>query len=92
VRLGIYGFGAAARIVVQIARHKGRQVYAFTQPDDWKAQKFACSLGAVWAGDFRGGSPGGIGRCHYLCAGGRTRPGSIEGHAEGRSRCMGKYT
>jgi propanol-preferring alcohol dehydrogenase len=50
-RLGIYGFGAAAHIVVQIARHEGRQVYAFTRPGDLKTQKFACSLGAVWAGD-----------------------------------------
>jgi propanol-preferring alcohol dehydrogenase len=49
-RLGIYGFGAAAHIVIQIARHQGRMVYAFTRPGDLEAQKFACSLGAEWAG------------------------------------------
>ena len=49
-RLGIYGFGAAAHIVAQVARHDGRQVYAFTSPGDERAQQFALSLGAVWAG------------------------------------------
>jgi alcohol dehydrogenase, propanol-preferring len=49
-RLGIYGFGAAAHIVAQVARHQGREVYAFTRPGDAKAQEFARSLGAVWAG------------------------------------------
>jgi len=50
-RLGIYGFGAAAHIVAQIARWQGREVYAFTRPGDDAAQAFARSLGAVWAGD-----------------------------------------
>jgi propanol-preferring alcohol dehydrogenase len=50
-RLGIYGFGAAAHIVAQVARHQGREVYAFTRPGDVQAQAFARSLGAVWAGD-----------------------------------------
>jgi propanol-preferring alcohol dehydrogenase len=50
-RLGIYGFGAAAHIVAQVARHQEREVYAFTRPGDVEAQKFACGLGAVWAGD-----------------------------------------
>ena len=49
-RLGIYGFGAAAHILVQIARHQGREVYAFTRPGDIAAQDFARGLGAVWAG------------------------------------------
>ena len=49
-RLGIYGFGAAAHIVTQVARHQGRQVYAFTRADDVAAQDFARELGAVWAG------------------------------------------
>jgi len=49
-RLGIYGFGAAAHIVAQVARHQGRKIYAFTREDDAKAQSFALSLGAVWAG------------------------------------------
>jgi propanol-preferring alcohol dehydrogenase len=49
-RLGIYGFGAAAHIVAQVARHQGREVYAFTRAGDAKAQDFALSLGAAWAG------------------------------------------
>ena len=49
-RLGLYGFGAAAHILAQVARWQGRQVFAFTRPGDQKAQAFARSLGAVWAG------------------------------------------
>jgi propanol-preferring alcohol dehydrogenase len=50
-RLGVYGFGAAAHIVAQVARYQGREVYAFTRPGDRQGQEFALSLGAVWAGD-----------------------------------------
>jgi alcohol dehydrogenase, propanol-preferring len=50
-RLGIYGFGAAAHIVTQVARWQGREIFAFTRPGDSAAQRFAQSLGAVWAGD-----------------------------------------
>lgn len=50
-RIGIYGFGAAAHIVTQVARHEGREVFALTRPGDRKAQDFARRLGAVWAGD-----------------------------------------
>jgi propanol-preferring alcohol dehydrogenase len=50
-RVGIYGFGAAAHIVAQIARYQGREIYAFTRPGDRAAQQFAKSLGAIWAGD-----------------------------------------
>jgi propanol-preferring alcohol dehydrogenase len=49
-RLGVYGFGAAAHIVAQVARYQGRSVYAFTRPGDEAAQRFARGLGAVWAG------------------------------------------
>jgi propanol-preferring alcohol dehydrogenase len=49
-RLGLYGFGAAAHIVAQVARHEGRQVFAFTRPGDVAAQDFARGLGAAWAG------------------------------------------
>ena len=49
-RIGIYGFGAAAHIVAQIARYEGRKIFAFTSPGDAKAQDFARGLGAVWAG------------------------------------------
>jgi alcohol dehydrogenase, propanol-preferring len=49
-RLGIYGFGAAAHIVAQVAVHQSRDVYAFTSPGDQQAQDFARRLGARWAG------------------------------------------
>ncbi|RQQ02838.1 zinc-binding alcohol dehydrogenase family protein [Burkholderia stagnalis] len=49
-RLGLYGFGAAAHIVAQVARHQGRRVYAFTRPGDTAAQQLALRLGACWAG------------------------------------------
>ena len=50
-RLGLYGFGAAAHIVCQVARHEGRRVFAFTRADDEAAQAFALGLGAEYAGD-----------------------------------------
>lgn len=50
-RIGIYGFGAAAHIIVQLAVYQARQVYAFTRPGDRAAQAFAMELGATWAGD-----------------------------------------
>jgi propanol-preferring alcohol dehydrogenase len=49
-RLGLYGFGAAAHIIAQVARHQGREVYAFTRPGDGEGEQFARDLGAVWAG------------------------------------------
>jgi propanol-preferring alcohol dehydrogenase len=49
-RLGLYGFGAAAHIIAQVARHKGREVYAFTRPGDTAAQRLASDLGAFWTG------------------------------------------
>jgi propanol-preferring alcohol dehydrogenase len=49
-RLGLYGFGAAAHLVAQIARFEGRQVFAFTREEDRQGQEFARELGAVWAG------------------------------------------
>jgi alcohol dehydrogenase, propanol-preferring len=48
-RLGIYGFGAAAHLIAQVARYEGRQVFAFTRPGDKVGQEFARKLGAVWA-------------------------------------------
>ena len=49
-RLGLYGFGAAAHLVAQVARHQGRRVFAFTRDGDEQGQRFARELGAVWAG------------------------------------------
>src|SRR5207247_2809343 len=56
-RLGVYGFGAAAHIVIQVARHQGRRVFAFTRAGDREAQEFALGLGAEWAGDARRRGP-----------------------------------
>jgi alcohol dehydrogenase, propanol-preferring len=50
-RLGLYGFGAAAHIIAQVAVHQGRAIYAFTRPGDGKGKAFARDLGAIWAGD-----------------------------------------
>src|SRR5215472_7832950 len=50
VNLGLYGFGAAAHLLAQIARHEGRRVFAFTRDGDLEGQAFARSLGAVWVG------------------------------------------
>ena len=49
-RLGLYGFGAAAHIIAQVACYEGRQVFAFARPGDLSAQQFALELGARWAG------------------------------------------
>jgi alcohol dehydrogenase, propanol-preferring len=49
-RLGIYGFGAAAHIVAQVARARGQSIYAFVRPGDTKAKEFALAMGAEWAG------------------------------------------
>jgi propanol-preferring alcohol dehydrogenase len=49
--LGIYGFGAAAHIITQVAKHAGKKVYAFTRPGDTAAREFALRQGADWAGD-----------------------------------------
>jgi alcohol dehydrogenase, propanol-preferring len=56
-RVGIYGFGAAAHIITQVARFQGREIFAFTRNGDQEAQRFARSLGATWAGDSDAPSP-----------------------------------
>jgi len=56
-RLGLYGFGSAAHMIVQVARHRGSQVFAFTRAGDRAAQEFALSMGASWAGESTGPAP-----------------------------------
>lgn len=56
-KLGLYGFGAAAHLVAQVAQRQGRKVYAFTRRGDTQGQAFARSLGAVWAGGSNETSP-----------------------------------
>jgi len=55
--IGIYGFGAAAHIIAQVARWQGRKVFAFTKPGDLAGQRFAGELGAAWAGDSTAAPP-----------------------------------
>ena len=50
-KIGLYGFGAAAHILIQVALHQGKEIYAFTKDGDLDAQQFARELGAKWAGD-----------------------------------------
>jgi propanol-preferring alcohol dehydrogenase len=57
MRLGFYGFGSAAHILVQVARHQKRRVFAFVRPGDRAAREFALRLGAEWAGDSTGPAP-----------------------------------
>ncbi len=56
-KVGLYGFGSAAHIVTQTARHLGRRIFAFTRAGDTAAQSFARTLGAAWAGDSAGDPP-----------------------------------
>jgi propanol-preferring alcohol dehydrogenase len=56
-RLGLYGFGAAAHIIAQVACYQGREIYAFTRPGDTESQEFARRLGARWAGGSDGNPP-----------------------------------
>jgi len=55
-RLGLYGFGASAHLICQVAAYQGRRVFAFTRAGDAETQRFALQLGAEWAGDSEGGS------------------------------------
>jgi alcohol dehydrogenase, propanol-preferring len=55
--IGFYGFGASAHITCQVAAHQGRRVHALTRPGDSEGQRFALSVGAVWAGDTEAGPP-----------------------------------
>lgn len=50
-KIGFYGFGAAAHLLIQVARHRGQEIYAFTRPGDAKTQEKARAMGAIWAGD-----------------------------------------
>lgn len=82
-RLGIYGFGAAAHIVCQIAKHQGRKVFAFTRPGDDKAQKFALSLGAFWAGDSKTQPPEQLDAAIIFASSGELVPQALRAVAPG---------
>ena len=82
-RLGIYGFGAAAHIVAQVARHQGRRVYAFTRPGDERTQAFARELGAAWAGASTQPPPEELDGAILFAAAGELVPAALEAVAPG---------
>ncbi|MEA2420223.1 MAG: alcohol dehydrogenase, propanol-preferring [Thermoleophilaceae bacterium] len=82
-RLGIYGFGAAAHIVCQVARHEGRRVFAFTRADDSAAQAFALELGAEWAGDALGPPPEELDAALIFAPAGELVPAALRAMAKG---------
>jgi propanol-preferring alcohol dehydrogenase len=66
-KIGLYGFGAAAHIMAQVAKWQGRSVFAFTRPGDVATQTFARSLGATWAGGSDEHAAGATRRGNYFC-------------------------
>ena len=82
-RLGLYGFGAAAHIVIQVALHQGRSVYAFTRAGDQAAQQLAGELGAVWAGDSTQEPPEPLDAAIIFAADGGLVPRALEAVAPG---------
>lgn len=81
--VGIYGFGAAAHIIAQIARHQGREVYAFTRPGDSKGQEFARRLGVIWAGDSDGPAPKALDAAIIFAPVGSLLPQALQAVAKG---------
>jgi alcohol dehydrogenase, propanol-preferring len=88
-RLGIYGFGAAAHIVCQVAVHQGRRVFAFTRADDSAAQAFALELGAEWAGDALGPAPEELDAALIFAPAGELVPAALRAVAKGGSVVCG---
>jgi alcohol dehydrogenase, propanol-preferring len=84
-RIGLYGFGAAAHIVCQVARHEGRRVFAFTRAEDRAAQEFALELGAEWAGDALGPAPEELDAALIFAPAGELVPAALRALAKGGS-------
>jgi propanol-preferring alcohol dehydrogenase len=82
-RLGIYGFGAAAHIVCQVAVHQGRRVFAFTRANDRASQAFALELGAEWAGDALGPAPEELDAALIFAPVGELVPAALKAVAKG---------
>jgi alcohol dehydrogenase, propanol-preferring len=82
-RLGIYGFGAAAHIVAQVARFQGREIYALTRRGDREAQQFALSLGARWAGDSDAPPPDKLDAAIIFAPAGELVPHALKAVAKG---------
>jgi alcohol dehydrogenase, propanol-preferring len=88
-RIGIYGFGAAAHIICQVAVHQGRRVFAFTRADDDAAQAFALELGAEWAGDALGPSPEELDAALVFAPAGELVPAALRAVGKGGSVVCG---
>lgn len=82
-RLGLYGFGASAHIVAQVARWQGRRVFAFTRRDDVQSQEFALRLGAEWAGDALGPPPEALDAAIVFAPVGELVPAALRALAKG---------
>ena len=82
-RLGIYGFGAAAHIICQVAVHQGRRVFAFTRAGDEETQRFARDLGAEWAGDALGPPPEELDAALIFAPAGELVPAALRAVAKG---------
>jgi alcohol dehydrogenase, propanol-preferring len=82
-RIGLYGFGASAHIVCQVARHEGRRVFAFTRAEDTEAQALALGLGAEWAGDSRGPAPEELDAAIIFAPVGELVPAALRATAKG---------
>jgi propanol-preferring alcohol dehydrogenase len=82
-RLGLYGFGAAAHLVAQLALHQGRRVYAFTREGDLESQRFARQLGVDWAGDSTARPPEELDAALLFAPVGALLPGALAAVAKG---------
>ena len=82
-RLGLYGFGASAHIVTQVARREGRRVFAFTRAGDEASQAFALELGAEWAGDALGAGPEELDAAIIFAPAGELVPAALAAVAKG---------
>jgi propanol-preferring alcohol dehydrogenase len=82
-RLGLYGFGASAHIVCQVARSQGRRVFALTRAEDLEAQRFALELGAEWAGDALARPPEELDAAIIFAPVGELVPAALEAVAKG---------
>ncbi len=91
-RLGIYGFGAAAHIVAQIAAYQGKRIYAFTRPGDHEGQRFARRLGAVSAGASDALPPEPLDAAMIFAPVGALVPAALRASAKGRSLSAGAST
>jgi propanol-preferring alcohol dehydrogenase len=83
VLLGLYGFGASAHIVCQVARHEGRRVFAFTRTGDEEARSLALELGAEWAGDSQGPAPEELEAAIIFAPAGELVPAALRAVAKG---------